>query len=159
MKPNLKPVKGVPAADTEELTPTTNSLGAKGESESAPAHVCECGLRFAGDQGREFVKHTLTCSKGSPVCPPKAGRHSHYYTCTTGRSLTKFTMDTASSDTTATGDREIQMLKPRCAVVAPAKITQRRVTGTHVYALLSGYSACAVYKTLLSIAMQCTYIM
>ena len=36
IKLNLKPVKGVPAADTEELTPTADSPGAKGESESAP---------------------------------------------------------------------------------------------------------------------------
>ena len=80
MKLKLKPVKSVPVADVEELTPTADSPGAKSESDDAPTRVCGCGLRFAGDQGREFVKHTLTCSKGSPVCPPKSGRHSLNYT-------------------------------------------------------------------------------
>ena len=62
-KPTLRPDKSV-------LSSSTDSLGAKGEADGAPRR-CGCGQTFAGDQGRQFVKHALTCPKGSPVGRPK----------------------------------------------------------------------------------------
>ena len=80
MKLTLRPVSVPGVTDMEELPPSTDSPGGKSDYDGAPLKVCGCGLRFAGDQGREYVKHTLTCSQGSPVCSPKAVRHSQYFT-------------------------------------------------------------------------------
>ena len=69
-KPTLQTDKSVPATDKGGLFSSTDSLGAKGETDGAPRR-CGCGQTFAGDQGRQFVKHALTCPKGSPVGCPK----------------------------------------------------------------------------------------
>ena len=76
-KPTLPP-------DKRGLFSRPDSLGTKGETDGAPRR-CGCGQTFAGDQGRQFVRHTLMCMKGSPVGHPKTtvvpGRHvqSQYF--------------------------------------------------------------------------------
>ena len=62
-KLKLKPSK----SDTEELVSGSIGLGAK--------KVCRCGRKFTDDEGIQFVRHALTCSMGTPVRPPSAGRH------------------------------------------------------------------------------------
>ena len=70
-RPTLQTDEGVPATDKRGLFSRPDSLGAKGETDGAPCR-CGCGQTFSPDQGRQFVRHTLTCPKGSPVGRPKA---------------------------------------------------------------------------------------
>lgn len=63
-------------AGREALSSSTIEESVKSESDHSAPHACGCGKTFADNQKRDFMKHTLTCPKGTPIGSPGKGHPS-----------------------------------------------------------------------------------